>query len=429
MIWLTMLGSLFGFLLSGLWTGVTLGITGIIIMHFWGGGISLLGSTCIGAINIYALTAIPIFIFMGQIIVESGLAERIYNAVVPLLARFPGKLLHANVLLSAMFAAVLGVSVANAAVVGSVTIPELRKRKYDERLLLGTVCAAGTLGLLIPPSGALIMYGVMVEASIAGLFAAGTIPGVLLALLFMAFIGVKGRYTPSIAPVEEKGLPFLATLRSLLGLGPLVVIMFACIAPIYLGWATPSESAGIGALVSIVIGFIFGKLNSEGLKDSLVNTTMISSMLFFLVLGAMILSMSVSTIGLPRAVVLMIEGLPVSPVVILMSIYLMYIIMGCLIDGISMMVMTVPFIYPVIVDLGLDPLWFGVVLILVIEIGLVTPPVGLNLFVIQGIGGPGTKISDIFLGALPLLVITALVLGLITAFPGLTLAFPRFLGL
>ena len=422
-------GSLFALLFSGVWIGAALGITGIIIMHFWGPGIGLLGSATWDAINIYSLTTLPGFIFMGEVIEESGISARIYDAMTPLMARLPGKLLHSNILVSAMFAAVVGSSSANAAIVGSVAIPELRRRKYDERLVLGSVCVAGTLGLLIPPSGAFIIYGVMADTSIAALFAAGTVPGILLALAFMTYIAIVGIRRPSIAPAEEKALPFKETLISVSRVWPLVLLMVSCILPIYAGWCTPVEGAGIGSLFSIIIGSIFGKYNWRALKTSLVKATETSAMIFFLVVGAMILAVSVSVIGAPRALVMWVGDLPLPPIAILFIIYLMYIIMGCFLDGISMMLVTLPFIIPTISALGFDMLWFGVELVLVIEIGLATPPVALNLYVVQGIAGPKTSLTDIFLGSLPFLWITLGMMFLLTAFPQIATFFPHAIGL
>jgi len=422
-------GSLFGLLLSGAWIGVALGITAIVIMEFWGGGIVALGSAVWSSLNIYSLCALLGFIFMGQILLVSGLAIRIYDSVLPLMARFPGKLLHSNIAISAMFAAVLGSSTANAAVVGSVAIPELRKRKYNERLLLGTVCIGGTLGLMIPPSNGFILYGVMANTSIAALFAAGTIPGIIMALLFMTYIGIKGKLTPTIAPVEEKRVPVKATLLSLLRIWPLVIIMFACVGTIYIGFCTPVEGAGIGAFTSIIMGRIFGNLGWQQIKAALVQTTEISAMLFLLVLGAMLMSVSICQVGLPRSIVLGIAELPLSVMHIVLLIFLMYLIMGCFIDGISMLVATMPFVAPIIVNLGLDSIWFGVALILIIEIGQVTPPVGVNLFVVQGIAGPGTSLSDIFLGTLPFVMTNMAVFALLTAFPQITTFLPSLLGL
>jgi C4-dicarboxylate transporter DctM subunit len=420
---------LFGLLLSGVWIGAALSVTAIVIILFWGGGIDAIGSSAWNSLNRYSLCALPGFIFMGQVILSSGLGTRIYDSVQPLISRLPGKLLHSNILISAMFAAVLGASTANTAIVGSVAIPELRKRKYDEKLTLGTICMGGTLGLMIPPSNGYILYGIMANSSIAALFAAGTIPGIMLALGYMTYIAVKGRLTPGIAPVEEERLPWRATLLSLLQLWPLIILMFACVGTIYIGFCTPVEGAGIGAFTSIIIGRLFGTLNWKEVKTALSKTVEISSMLFFLVLSAMLLSDAISAIGIPRSIVLSIGNLGLPPTLIVVLILLMYLIMGCFVDGISMLLATMPFVVPIIQTLNVHPIWFGVVLILVIEIGQVTPPVGLNLFVVRGIGGPETSLSNIFLGTFPFVMVALVVLVILTVFPGITTVLPVLLGL
>ena len=428
MIWGVALVSIFSLLASGVWIGVTLGITGIIIMMIWGAGVPLLGGKCWSALNVYGLTAVPGFLFMGQVVLRSGLAARIYDTVSPFLARFPGKLLHSNVVVSGMFAAVFGSSTACAATVGSVAIPELRKRKYDERLVLGSICVAGTLGLMIPPSGQFILYGSVANVSVGALFAAGMIPGIMMVVLYMIYIGIKGTISPQIAP-PEKVVPLKDALRPIIGLWPLIILMIACIGPIYSGLATPTESAGIGAFASIIIGSTLGTLRWKTLWECIKETAKITSLLFFIFLGAMILATALSTLGLPRQLVNWVGTLPVSPTVILIFIYIMYIILGCFLDGISMMLMTLPFVSPIITNIGFDALWFGVLLVLVIEIGQVTPPLGVNLFVVQGIAGPRTSISDVFFGSIPFLLCTLVVLGIITVAPGIVSWFPNLLGL
>lgn len=428
-MWSALFGGLFVLLLSGVWVGVALGITAIVIMHFFGAGISVLRGAAWDALNLYSLCALPGFIFMGQVILASGLGRLIYESVLPLMARFPGKLLLSNVLICAMFAAVLGSSAANAAVVGSIAIPELRKRKYNDRMVLGTLCVSGTLALMIPPSNAFILYGVMADTSIAALFAAGTIPGIIMALGFMTYIVIKGKLTPSIAPAEEKYLPFKATLLSLLKIWPLLVLMVACVGTVYLGWTTPVEGAGVGAFASIIVGRIFGKLGWRQIQTALVKTVDTSSMIFLLVLGAMLLSVAISSVGLPRAVVQAIGQLPLSATQIVLLLFLMYLVMGCFIDGISMLVITLPFVMPIISVLKVDPIWFGVQVTLLVEVGQVTPPVGLVLYVVKGIAGANTSLSDIAIGSLPFLAIDIGVLGLLFAFPELTSFLPGLFGL
>ena len=245
----------------------------------------------------------------------------------------------------------------------------------------------------------------------------------------MSYIGIKGKLTPSIAPAEEKRLPWRETFLSLLQIWPLGVLMFACVGTIYIGFCTPVEGAGIGAFASIIVGRIFGQLGWQQVKIALTQTTEISAMLFFLVLGAMLMSDAIAAVGLPKGIVEWIGSLQLSSISIIILILTMYLVMGCFIDGISMLVATMPFVVPIINTLGVDPIWFGVCLILVIEIGQVTPPVGLNLFVVRGIGGQDTSLSDIFVGAFPLILMALGVLAILALFPKITGFLPILLGL
>jgi C4-dicarboxylate transporter, DctM subunit len=428
-VWIALFGSLFALLASGIWIGAALGITAFVVMQFWGGGIPLMGSTAFESINMYGLIALPGFVFMGQLILHSGLGDRVYKSVEPLMARFPGKLLLSNILICAMFAAVLGVSTANAALVGSVAIPELKKRRYNLKLVLGTIAGSGTLGLMIPPSGALVVYGVMVNQSIAALFAAATLPGILMAIGFMIFIIVAGILRPNIAPSGEEKLTFKEMMIRLSGIWPLLVLMLVSVGPIYIGWATAAEGAGIGALGAIIFGSALGKLNWTAIKESIIVSTETTCMVFFLFIGAMLLSTSVATIGAPRAIVTAVGKLPLDPMVILLIIYLIYIIMGLFIDGISMMLLTIPFVCPILESLGFNMLWFGIPLVMVQEIGLMTPPVGLNLFVVKAISGPDTSLADVAIGTLPFAIISTILLIVFSVFPGIVLWLPKVFGL
>ena len=417
MIWIVLIVSLFALLLVGAWIGVALGITGLIIMFIWGGGLSLLGGVLWSSLNLYGLTAVPAFCFVGEVILRSGLSAMAFECISPLAARLPGKLLQVNIVLCTIFAAVFGSSTACAAAVGSIVFPELRQRKYNEELILGTICVAGTLAFMIPPSSQFVLYGSLVNVSIGALFAAGVIPGLMMSLLFMTYLGVKARVSPEIVPSEEKLLPLKESLLSLLRLWPLALIMIACVGPIYAGLATPTESAGIGAVASIIIAFFFGKLQLKSLWQCVKETTKVTCMLFFIIIGAMTMSTAISQLGLPRQVIEWIGSLTVPPVVIMAAIYLLYIILGCLFDGISMMVMTLPFVFPIVLHLGYDAIWFGVMMCLLIEIGMVTPPVGMNLFMVQAVAGENTTIGQIFRGSIPFLVCSLIVLIIITFVP------------
>jgi tripartite ATP-independent transporter DctM subunit len=269
----------------------------------------------------------------------------------------------------------------------------------------------------------------MSNTSIAALFAAGTIPGILLALMYMLYIGIKGKMTPGIAPADEKRLPWKDTLLSLLRIWPLAVLMFACVGTIYIGFCTAVEGAGIGAFASIIVGRIFGKLGWREIKIALAQTAETTSMLFFLVLGAMLMSDAIAAVGLPKAIVAWIGDLALSPVWIILLLYVMYLIMGCFLDGMSMLVATMPFVVPILNALGIDLIWFGVCLILLVEIGQVTPPVGLNLFVVRGISGADSSLADIFIGSLPMLLVALGVLAILTIFPKICVFLPALLGL
>ncbi len=426
-VWLVMLVSLFGLLFLGVWIGVALGITGIIIMFIWGGGIPLLGGVLWSSLNIYGLTAVPAFCFVGEVILRSGLSAMAFESISPLAARVPGKLLQVNIVLCTIFAAVFGSSTACAAAVGSIVIPELRQRKYNEELILGTICVAGTLAFMIPPSSQFVLYGSLVNVSIGALFAAGVVPGLMMSILFMGYLGIKAHYSPEITPFEEKRVPFKQTIVPLLKLWPLALIMVACVGPIYAGLATPTESGGIGAIASIIIGLLFGKLRLKLLWQCVTETTKVTCMLFFIIIGAMAMSTAVSQLGLPRQVIEWIGKPEVSPLVIMAAIYLLYIILGCLFDGISMMVMTLPFVFPIVLHLGYDAIWFGVMMCLLIEIGMVTPPVGMNLFMVQAVAGEGTTIGQIFRGSIPFLVCSLIVLAIITIYPAVVTWLPTLI--
>ena len=423
-VWIVLIVMLFGLLFLGEWIGVALGLSGVVVMYVWGGGTPLLGGVLWSSLNIYGLTAIPGFVFVGEVIIHSGFSARAFKAIAPLASRLPGKLLQVNIMLCAGFAAVFGSSTACAASVGNIVIPELRQRKYKEELILGTIAVAGTMAFVIPPSSQFILYGSIVNESIASLFLAGVVPGVLMAVFFMIYLGIASAITPDIAPAEEK-VPLRQSFKPLLTLWPLVLIMVLCVGPIYMGLATPTESAGLGAIASVIVGSAFGKVRLKTLWACLHETTRVTSMLFFIIIGAMTMSTSISQLGLPRQVIEWIGNLDVHPYVIMGIIYLHYIILGCLFDGISMMLMTLPFVHPIVMLLGFNSLWFGVMICLLIEIAMVTPPVGMNLYIVQGVAGRDTNISTIFRGSVPFLLCALLVLLLITVFPEIVLWLPE----
>jgi tripartite ATP-independent transporter DctM subunit len=431
MVWGTLVGSLFTLLAGGLWIGIALAVTGIIIMMIWGGRTELLSGVLWESLNIYGLTAVPAFMFMGELILRSGLSEKAFASIAPLAARLPGKLLQINIILCAIFAAVFGSSTACAAAVGTATIPELRKRGYKDTLIMGSIYVAGTLAFMIPPSSQFVIYGSIVGVSIASMFAAGTIPGVMLALFFIIYLSFQARITPQIAPDTEKPKPWVPSIVSLLKLWPLALIMFLCVGPIYLGLATATESAGIGVFAAILVGFFAGKLSWKAVWVSLRETTRMTSMLFIIIIGATIMATAVSQLGLPRQVIEWIGNISVNRWIIMGAIIVLYLILGCFFDGISMMLMTLPFVFPIVQNLGFDAVWFGVFLCLEIEIAMVTPPVGMNLYVIQtvaGQSGPTPSVWHVVRGAFPFLICSVVLLVFITVFPQIAIWLPGVIG-
>ena len=429
MEWVIILGTVFGLVFSGLWLGVALGITGWVVFHFLANGAeSMVGSSVWNGIQMYSIVAVSCFILMGQIILRSGISKKVYNSVSPLMERVPGGLLHTNIALCALFASVFGASAATAAVVGSTAFPELKARNYDYRLTLGTVAAGGTLGIMIPPSAAFIIYGALTGISIGALFAAGILPGILLALLFSSYIVIKATRNPEVAPRSEKMEPLGASLMRLLGLWPMVVLIAVVLVPIFAGWATATESSGVGVFGGLILGRFYGELTLKDIIESVKEATHTFVMLMFVVAGAMIFSQAVALIGLPRQLTMTIGELQIPGIFIIIGLGVMYLALGCLFDGISFMVMTLPFVYPIIHDLGYGGIWFGVLLVILIEIGQLTPPVGVNLYVIQAIAEKGTTLEDVIRGMWPFFWILLFGAGLIILFPQICTFVPHLFG-
>lgn len=429
MEWIIILGTVFGLVFSGLWLGIALGITGWVVLHFLANGAeSMIGSAVWNGIQMYTIVAVSCFILMGQILLRSGISKRVYNSVSPLMERIPGGLLHTNIALCALFSAIFGTSSATAAVVGSTAFPELKARNYDYKLTLGTVAAGGTLGILIPPSAAFIIYGVLTGVSIGALFAAGILPGILMALMFSAYVMVAAIRNPDIAPRNARRAPLGASLKALLGLWPIVLLIAVVLVPIFAGWATATEASGIGVLGGLIVGKFYGSLTLKEVIESVKESTHTFVMLMFVVAGAMIFGNAVAVIGLPRELALMIGELQIPGALIIVGLIFMYLALGCLFDGISFMVMTLPFVFPIIHALGYGGIWFGVLMVILIEIGQLTPPVGINLFIVQAIAEKGTTQEDVVRGMLPFFWIMLFGSMLIIVFPGICTFVPRLFG-
>jgi len=365
------------------------------------------------------LVAIPLFVLLGEIFLRSGIAERMYTGLAQWLSWLPGGLMHSNIGVCALFSATSGSSVATAATVSTVALPQMRRYGYNERLFLGTLTSGGTLGILIPPSINLILYGALASVSVPGLYLAAILPGFMLAALFsLAVAGicllrrdVDGR------PQESS---WRGRINSLPHLLPPVFIFSVVIGTIYAGIATPTESASIGVLAALVLAAVYRRLSVAMLRLCFQDTVRVTAMIMLIVVAAYILNFVLSSIGMLAALSAFVLNLDVEPLMTLLAIIAIYIVLGCFMDTLTMMIATIPIVVPVVVTLGYDPLWFGILLIILVEMALITPPVGMNLYVVQTVRGRG-PISDVMVGSLPFVGVMLLMIALLIIFPGLVI--------
>ena len=410
----------------GQWTAVALGAVGALLLWLSKGqiGLASVSSVVWNTINSYILIAAPMFLLMGEVILRSGVSERFYRGVTVMVRRLPGGLLHANIVACALFSAISGSSVATAASVGTVAIPEMTKRGYAPRLIFGSLASGGTLGILIPPSIVMILYGALVEESIAKLFMAGLLPGIAMSLLFMAYIAVRVLVEPGVAPQTE-ALDMTAAERraAVLHILPIIALLLAVLGGIYTGTTTPTEAAAIGAAGAILLAWFYGGLSVEVFREALLSSVRTSCMVLFIIVGAQILSYALSFAGVSRGISDWIVTLELSRWVLFAALILLYVVLGFFVDGVSMIYITLPVLYPVVIAAGFDPIWFGVVLTILIELGQITPPVGLNLFAIHGISG-GYPFSDVVIGSIPFVLLMLVTILLLAVFPDLALWIP-----
>ncbi|MBI1773873.1 MAG: TRAP transporter large permease [Proteobacteria bacterium] len=415
---------IFVFLGAGFPVAVALGAVGITstFLFLHGKGMGIIGYAAWEMSNSFVLGSVPLFIFMGQLLLHSGISQRLYEGSTALMGKTKGGLLQTNIFACAIFATISGSSVATAATVGYMAIPEMEKRGYDRKMTMGSLAAGGTLGILIPPSTPLIIYGVLVEQSIGQLFIAGIIPGIVLALLFMAYIWLQVAFRPELAPSFEP-MPWRERLGKVMLMWPIFVIMMVVLVGIYAGIVTPAESAAVGASIALVFAAAFRKLTWPVLWSSLLDTVRSTSMLLFIMVGASIVSGTLGLMRVPDQLSAWVVSLNMAPVMVLMAIYGMYLFLGCFIDTVSMVVLTIPVVYPIILKLGYDPIWFGIALVMLVEMAMITPPVGLNLFTIQGIR-PDQPLSDVIKGSMPFLIMMFVGLAILTIFPELATWLP-----
>jgi len=377
-----------------------------------------------GATNNFVLVAIPLFILLGELMVRGGFTDRMYRSLADWLNPLPGGLLHTNIGSSAMFAAVSGSSVATAATIGTVALPAFRGRNYDERLVLGSIAAGATLGILIPPSINLIIYGAMSNTSVGRLYAAGVIPGLLLMALFMLVIVIACWWRPSFAGSVEAPARLAVRLRRLAHLVPPLFVFAIVMGSIYLGWATPTESAALGVVTSLLLCAAYGRLSVRMLHECFVTTVSVTAMIMLIAAAAFFLNFVLGLMGVPQALAKFVAEIGTSQAMMIAILTVFYLMLGCFLDALAMIIGTIPIVVPLVIALQIDPVWFGIFLVVMAELALITPPVGMNLYVVQGIRKEGL-ISEVMIGTAPFLAMMLLLVVLLYLFPELALWLPR----
>ncbi|MEJ8474670.1 TRAP transporter large permease [Roseibium algae] len=412
-------------LATGIWVAVALFAVALVAMMLLVSAPTgaVLATTVWGAANSWDLTALPMFIWMGEILFRSRLSEDMFAGLSPWMRNLPGRLLHVNILGCGIFAAVSGSSAATTATIGKMSLPELKRRGYDEVMAIGTLAGSGTLGLLIPPSIILIVYGAATEQSIARLFMAGILPGAMLCLLFMGYVAIWASLNRAKMPPQEEPVPFVERLKATRRLFPVIGLIAGVIGSIYAGLAAPTEAAAIGVVLSLLLSWASGTLNRKSFMDALMGATRTSCMIAFILAGAAFLTVAMGFTGIPRELAGWIGSLGLSPLQLLAALTVFFVVLGCFLDGISVVVLTTSVILPMVQQAGLDLIWFGIYLVLVVEMSQITPPVGFNLFVLQGM--TGYNIFKVARMALPFFLLMVLAVVLIIAFPGLALWLPE----
>jgi len=416
--------SIFALLGCGVWVGLTLAGTAWIGMEIFSSRPAgdAMAVTIWGAASSWTLTALPLFLWMGEILFRTRLSEDLFKGLAPWLNRLPGRLLHTNVIGCAIFAAVSGSSAATCATVGKMTIPELTRRGYPESKILGTLSGAGTLGLLIPPSIIMIVYGVAADVSISRLFIAGILPGMLLALLFMGYIAWWALRNPDDVPKADAELSFKQKLYQSRHLIPVLVLIGAVLGSIYTGVATATEAAAVGVVGALILSALQGSLNWNGLVQSLLAATRLYCMIALILAGAQFLTLAMGYIGLPRALAEWIGGLGLSQFWLIMALMVFFIVLGCFLDGISIVVLTMGVLLPTVQAAGIDLIWFGIFVVFVVEMAQITPPVGFNLFVLSGMSK--RELPYVARASMPMFFLMVLAVVLLYYVPGIATWLP-----
>lgn len=412
-------------LLLGQWIAFALGSVGLIGLFLLGNQqlLSSIGSVAWNSINSFELTAVPLFLFMGEIILQSGVSNRFYRGASCWMGRLPGGLLQSNIFACSVFAAISGSSVATAAAIGSVATPELIKRGYDRPMVFGSLAAGGTLGILIPPSIPMIVYGAMVEESVSKLFMAGLIPGLITALMYMSYIAIRCIINPGLTPSSVEKYTWTQRGRALVDMSFFFVLIVVILGGIYFGIMTPTEAAAIGTALALIISKINRGLSKSSLVNAMLKAIKTTCMVLFIVIGTQMLSYMLVRTGINRSLTEWVAGMDLQPAVFLVVVVIIYMVLGCLMEGLSMIFLTLPVLWPIVQAMGFDPIAFGVILVILIELGQITPPVGMNLFVIKGVS-EGHPLSEVIAGAWPYFFILLATVVILAMFPGLALWLP-----
>ena len=413
------------FLGSGIWVALSMiGVSAIGMMLFTSRPVGdAMATTIWGTSSSWTLTALPLLVWMGEILFRTKLSENLFKGLSPWMQKLPGGLIHVNIVGCALFAAISGSSAATVATVGKMSIPELRKRKYPEKILLGSLAGSGTLGLLIPPSIILIIYGVAVQESIAKLFIAGIIPGIMIALIFMTYVIIWSLINKKIMPKILEEYSLIEKIKRSKQLLPIIILISAVIGSIYTGIATATEAASLGVLGALILSYFQKSLTIETFKSSLLGATKTSCMIAFILAGSTFLSLAMGFTGLPRNLAIWIQNMELSPYVLIFVLMIFYVILGMFLDGISAVVLTMAIIEPMIRQAGFDMIWFGIFLVIVVEMAQITPPVGFNLFVLQGMANK--DMGYIAKSAFPLFLLMVLAVILVVIFPEIALWMPE----
>ncbi|HWV81681.1 MAG TPA: TRAP transporter large permease subunit [Hyphomicrobiaceae bacterium] len=415
---------LFLVLAGGIWVAITLAIIGLVatVVNVSTPAGAVMATSIWQSLNSWDLTALPMFLWMGDILYRTRLSEDMFEGLAPWMARLPGRLLHVNILGCAIFAAVSGSSAATCATIGRISMPELAKRGYDERMAIGTLAGSGTLGLLIPPSIIMIVYASATDQSIARLFIAGVIPGALLAILFMGYVAIWAMLNSSRMPPADPPTTFANRVAASRRLLPVILLIAGVIGSIYGGLASATEAAVVGVLGALILAWTTGTLSWQTFSEALLSATKTSCMICFILAGAAFLTTAMGFTGIPRALAEWIASMDLSQWQLLFALTLFFIVLGCFLDGISMVVLTTSVIIPLVERMGIDLIWFGIYIVIVVEMAQITPPVGFNLYVLQSLTG-----RNLFLIAaytLPLFLLMVLLIVMLVAFPGIALWLP-----